>query len=59
MTACTEPGAIQARCLVNTGGARRAQVPARQDDAADGVDPHLRGADVFEQMQRQLDAPLH
>ena len=44
--------------LVAAAGCRRAQVPARQDDAADVVDPFMRGDAVFRQMQAQLNGPL-
>ena len=52
------PGDNVVAQLVAAAGARRAQVPARQDDAADVVDPFMRGDAVFRQMQAQLDGPL-
>lgn len=52
------PGANLVARLVAAAGARRASVPARQDDAADVVDPYQRNWQVFQKMADQASEPL-
>lgn len=53
-----DPNASGVARLVSAAHQRRASVPARQEDAADVVDPFRRPSGVFDEMARQIDEVL-